>query len=85
MLGAGLLAARETVAMPPPGDPSPARIETTRRDPAITLLAQLAALRDAVVERTERLRDLSIRQSLMLPFGTLVLLLALIAWLEGAL
>jgi formate hydrogenlyase subunit 3/multisubunit Na+/H+ antiporter MnhD subunit len=85
MLGAGLLAAREMVAMPPPGDPSPARIETTRRDPAITLLAQLAALRDAVVERTERLRDLSIRQSLMLPFGTLVLLLALIAWLEGAL
>jgi formate hydrogenlyase subunit 3/multisubunit Na+/H+ antiporter MnhD subunit len=84
MLGTGLLAARETVTMPPPGDPSPARIEATRRDPAIALLAQLAALRDAVVERTEKLRDLSIRQSLMLPFGTLVLLLALIAWLESA-
>lgn len=84
MLGAGLLAARETVEMPPPADPSPARIEVTRRDPAMALLAQLAALRDAVVARTELLRDLSIRQSLMLPFGTLVLLLALIAWLEGA-
>ena len=85
MLGTGLLAARETVAMPSPGDPSPARIEATRRDPAVTLLERLAALRDAVVSRTERLRDLSIRQSLMLPFGTLVLLLALIAWLESAL
>lgn len=83
MLG-GVLAARETVEMPPPGDPSPARIDVARRDPAIALLARLATLRDAVVERAERLRDLSIRQSLMLPFGTLLLLLALIAWLEGA-
>ena len=29
------------------------------------------------------LRNLSIRQSLMLPFATLVALLLLIAWLEG--
>ena len=38
-----------------------------------------------VAARAERLRDLSIRQCLSLPFGTLVALLALIAWLEGAL
>lgn len=84
MLGAGLLAARERVEMPPPGDPAPARIEATRRDPAFALLAVLAVLRDAAVTRAERLRDLPIRQSLMLPFGTLLLLLALVAWLEGA-
>ena len=85
MLGGTLLAAREAVTMPPPGDPAPARIEATHRDPSWPLLLDpLAALRDAVAARAERLRDLSIRQALMLPFGTLVALLLLIAWLEGA-
>jgi formate hydrogenlyase subunit 3/multisubunit Na+/H+ antiporter MnhD subunit len=85
MLGTTVLAATEAVDMPPPGDPSPARIEAGFRDPAFALLiGPLAALRDAVVARAERLRDLSIRQALMLPFGTLVALLVLIAWLEGA-
>jgi hypothetical protein len=36
-----------------------------------------------VVARTERLRDLSIRQCLILPFAALVALLLLVAWLEG--
>jgi hypothetical protein len=85
MLGGTLLAAREAVAMPPPGDPSPAWIEATHRDPSWPLLLDpLAALRDAVAARADRLRDLTIRQALMLPFGTLVALLLLIAWLEGA-
>lgn len=85
MLGTSMLAAREAVVMPEPGDPAPARIEAGFRDPAFPLLlAPLGALRDAVVLRAERLRDLSIRQCLMLPFGTLVVLLLLIAWLEGA-
>ena len=62
-----------------------ARIEAGFRDPAFALLlAPLAALRDAVAARAEGLRGLSIRQALMLPFGTLVALLALVAWLERA-
>ncbi|MBX9596298.1 MAG: hypothetical protein K2X46_18170, partial [Roseomonas sp.] len=84
MLGNPVLAVHEGVTMPPPGDPSPARIEAGFSDPSDRLLlAPLARLRDAVVVRTERLRDLTLAQCLMLPFGTLVALLALIAWLEA--
>jgi formate hydrogenlyase subunit 3/multisubunit Na+/H+ antiporter MnhD subunit len=84
MLGETLLAAREKVVMPPPGDVSAARIEAGFREPSFALmLAPLERAREAVVARTERLRFLTIRQSLMLPFGTLVALLVLIAWLEG--
>jgi formate hydrogenlyase subunit 3/multisubunit Na+/H+ antiporter MnhD subunit len=84
MLGNPVLAVHERVAMPPPGDPAPARIEAGFEDPSgRLLLAPLARLRDAVVMRTERLRDLTLAQCLMLPFGTLVALLALIAWLEA--
>jgi hydrogenase-4 component B len=84
MLGQPVLGVHERVVMPDPGDPSAARIEAGFADPSDRLLiGPLAALRDAVVIRTERLRDLSIRQCLMLPFATLVALLLLIAWLEG--
>ncbi|MGG5810656.1 proton-conducting transporter membrane subunit [Falsiroseomonas sp. CW058] len=84
MLGSPLLAAHEAVAMPPPGDPSPARIAAGFRDPSFALLlAPLARLRDAAVDRAERLRHLTIRQALMLPFGALIAALALIAWLEA--
>jgi formate hydrogenlyase subunit 3/multisubunit Na+/H+ antiporter MnhD subunit len=84
MLGQPVLGVRETVTMPEPGDPRPARIEAGFREPSFALLiAPLAALREAVVARAERLRHLSIRQALMLPFATLVALLLLIAWLEG--
>ncbi len=79
-----LVGARERVTMPPPGDPSPARLEAGFADPTLRrLLAPLAAARDALSARAERLRGLTIRQSLMLPFGALVLGLALIAWLEA--
>ena len=85
MLGTTMLGARESVTMPPPGDPAAARIEAGFRDPAFALLLRpLAALRDTVAAQAERLRGLSIRQALMLPFGTLVALLALVAWLERA-
>ena len=39
--------------------------------------------RDALADRAERLRDLSIRQCLGLTFGAVVLMLALLAWLEA--
>jgi NADH:ubiquinone oxidoreductase subunit 5 (subunit L)/multisubunit Na+/H+ antiporter MnhA subunit len=84
MLGNPMLSVTESVTMPEPGTTAPARIEMGFRDPSFALLlAPLAALRDAVVIRTERLRDLSIRQCLMLPFAALVALLLLMAWLEG--
>ena len=47
------------------------------------LLAPLARWRDAATRQVERLRDLTIRQSLSLSFAALVLLLALLAWTEG--
>lgn len=84
MLGAPVLAAREAAVLPPPGDTSPARLEAGFRDPSFALLlAPLSCAREAVVARTERLRHLSIRQTLVLPFATLVALLVLIAWIEG--
>ncbi|MGK7867069.1 proton-conducting transporter transmembrane domain-containing protein [Falsiroseomonas sp. E2-1-a20] len=84
MLGTSLLAARESVAMPAPGDPGPARLESGFTDPSDTwLLAPMTRLRDALATRAERLRDLSLTRFLMLPFGTLVALLALSAWLEA--
>jgi formate hydrogenlyase subunit 3/multisubunit Na+/H+ antiporter MnhD subunit len=84
MLGSPLLAAHEAARLPEPGTTAPAGIEAGFGDPAFPLLlAPMARWRDAVVRRVETLRDLSIRQALMLPFGTLVALLLLMAWLEG--
>ena len=84
MLGQPVLAAREEVAIPEPGTTEPARIDAGFADPAFALLLDpLARAREAVIARTERLRGLTIRQSLMLPFATLVALLVLIVWLEG--
>jgi len=82
MLGGPLLAAREAVRRPPPGGPEPARLESGFHDPVLpALLRPLLRLRDALAIAAERLRDLTIRQFLGLSFGTLVLLLALLAWL----
>jgi formate hydrogenlyase subunit 3/multisubunit Na+/H+ antiporter MnhD subunit len=84
MLGTSLLAARESVVMPAPGDPAPARLEAGFADPADGwLLAPLARLRDALARRADALRGLTLTRTLMLPFGTLVALLALAAWLEA--
>jgi len=83
MLGGAVLAAEERVSMPEPGEVAPARLDSSFRDPAFPwLLAPLARLRDALVLRAEKLRALDIRQCLMLSFGLLVLLLALVAMLE---
>ncbi|WP_137125333.1 proton-conducting transporter membrane subunit [Roseomonas sp. HF4] len=82
MLGAGLLAAREEVRMPPPGSTLPAVLEAGYRDPALAALeGPLPRWRDALAAQAERLRDLSIRQCLGLTFGTVVLMLALLAWM----
>ena len=84
MLGSSVLGAREMVTMPEPGDTAPARLEAGFADPVFAgLLAPLAALRDWLAERAERLRDISLRRCLALSFGTLVGLLVLLAWLES--
>ena len=83
MLGTPLLGATEQVHMPDPGDARAATIAVRAEDPAFAwLLAPLARLRDALVIPAERLRDLSIRQCLMLSFGLLIAMLALVAALE---
>lgn len=84
MLGESLLAARESVTMPPPGDTRPAVLRSSHRDPALaTLEGPLPRWREAFATQAEKLRDLSIRQCLGLTFGAVVLMLALLAWLEG--
>jgi formate hydrogenlyase subunit 3/multisubunit Na+/H+ antiporter MnhD subunit len=84
MLGTSLLGARESVTMPPPGATAPARLAAGFRDPALAVLeGPVPRWRDALAAQAERLRDLSIRQSLGLTFGAVVLMLALLAWLEG--
>jgi hypothetical protein len=86
MLGAPLMGggAEERVEAAPPGDTRAAVLAGGEvRDPAFGLLALLARLRDALADRAERLRGLTIRQCLSLTFGALVGLLALVAWLEA--
>jgi formate hydrogenlyase subunit 3/multisubunit Na+/H+ antiporter MnhD subunit len=80
MLGTAVLSAREPIlsgAVP--------RLAASWRDPAFPALLQpLHAARHAATLAVERLRDLTIHQCLALSFGSLVALLALVAWLERA-
>jgi hypothetical protein len=83
MLGGALLGAEERVTMPDPGDISAATITVRAEDPAFPyLLAPLVRMRDALALRAEQLRELSIRQCLMLSFSLLIAMLALVAILE---
>jgi len=84
MLGQPMLGVHEAVDMPEPGDGRAARVVARFRDPTIPLLlTPLARARDALSAWLDRLRNLSIRQTLMLPFATLVALLVLVSWLES--
>ena len=71
-----LLAARETVIMPPPGDMTPARHEAVTTDLAWRFLyAPIIVLMQAATSRFNALQFLTIRRFLSLVFGTLILLL----------
>lgn len=75
-----IFGARESVTMPPPGDMAPARIVVTSRDPAWAFLfTPVMRLADKTGARFNMLRRLPIRGHLAVVFGTLVLLLAVLA------
>ncbi len=82
VFGTVLFAARERVAMPPPGDLSPARYEAIVHDPIWEgLYAPMQAPSDFAAERLNRLQFLTIRLYLTLVFLALIgLLVALALW-----
>jgi formate hydrogenlyase subunit 3/multisubunit Na+/H+ antiporter MnhD subunit len=82
VFGVVLFRAREHVQMPPPGDPAPARLTVTLRDPIWEgLYLPLAAGISFAAEHLNRLQFLTIRQFLTLVFAALViLLLVLTLW-----
>jgi hypothetical protein len=83
ILGTSLLAARETVDLPPPGDTAPARYAATQADPFAThLFARVAAWRDRLSGYADAMQFLTIRRTLMVMFAALVAFLAVIAALE---
>lgn len=85
MLGASILHAHEAVEMRQPGDTRPGSLTVTMRDPAAALLfGPLAAIRSWISVRAEGIQFLTVRRTLTIMFGSLVLFLALIALWEQA-
>ncbi len=80
-LGGLALTLREAHEAAPPGSAAPARLRGLARDHGFAaLLWPLARARRAAGHQAERLRDLPLSAYLALALGTLVLLLALLAW-----
>lgn len=76
VLGTALMAAREEVVMPPPGDMAPARHSVTTRDLAWNhLYLPIAYAVASAATRANRLQFLTIRRYLGLVFASLILLL----------
>lgn len=76
VFGESLLMARETVDMPPPGDPRPARLTVVVRDPIWEIgYAPLGALISRAAEQLNHLQFLTIRRYLSLVFAALIILL----------
>ena len=80
MFGSAAFQARETVEMPPPGDPRPARLTVELPDPVWErIYAPLAAAVGFAADRMNLLQFLTIRQYLGIVFLSLVGLLTVIA------
>lgn len=80
VLGPVLMDARESVTMPPPLDPTPARLLVTTRDRAWDALYRpVGGLVLALADRLNGLQFLTVRRYLSLMFGALVTLLVVIA------
>jgi formate hydrogenlyase subunit 3/multisubunit Na+/H+ antiporter MnhD subunit len=76
VFGESVLMARDTVDMPPPGDPRPARLTVIIRDPIWeTAYAPLSGFISRTADQLNHLQFLSIRRYLSLVFGALILLL----------
>ena len=83
-LGASLLAARERVDMPRPGETRAASLSVSLRDPAsVYVFAPLARLRGILARFFDGIQFLTIRQTLSLMFAVLILFLVIIAALEA--
>jgi len=82
VLGADLLGARETVSMPPPGDPRAARLNVSVGDPTWNgIYLRIATAVTFVTIKMNRLQFLTIRRYLILVFLSLIfLLLGLMLW-----
>ncbi|HEX3349391.1 MAG TPA: proton-conducting transporter membrane subunit [Acetobacteraceae bacterium] len=82
-LAGALLAARQTLDMPPPGDTRPALYSETDADPADAGLFQPGArMREAASGFVDRMQFLTIRRTLVVMFSVLVLFLAAVAVLQ---
>ena len=82
-LGTALLNAHEQVDMPEPGMTRAATINAGQSDPAERhLFNPVAALRDRVSGLADRMQFLTVRQTLSVMFGALILFLVAIAALE---
>jgi hypothetical protein len=80
IFGSVAFAARERIEMPEPGDPRPARLEVTMRDPAWdAIYAPITRAVVAVADKINVTQFLTVRRYLSLMFATLVLLLLLVA------
>ncbi len=82
-LGGVAISLHERHEAQPPSAPLPATLRVEGRDRGFTqMLYPMARARRALSRQAEMLRGLSLRSYLALSFGTLIFLLALIAWLE---
>jgi hydrogenase-4 component B len=83
VFGAVAFSAREKVMMPWPGDPSPARLEVTLRDPVWdTLYDPIRRCVEFIADRLNTLQFLTVRAYLSLVFAALIALLLVVAiWL----
>jgi hydrogenase-4 component B len=80
VFGESVLLAHDTVDMPAPGDPRPARLTVTVRDPIWEAgYAPLSSVVAAIAERLNHLQFLSIRRYLSLVFAALITLLLVVA------
>lgn len=83
-LGTALLAARETVDMPRPGETRAGHYSAISRDPSEPwLFAPIGQWREKIVGIADAMQFLTIRQTLSVMFAVLVLFLAVIAGMEA--
>ena len=85
VLGGPILAAQDSVERPFPGETAPARVTVAMRDPADAwLLSPLGRLGAAASRSLDGLQSLTVRRALAVMFVTLVLFLAVVAWVEAS-